>query len=56
MTMKRTGRCICGLKISHHYADNNRFLTCAEARALHPRAKVAQRSMSVLLRCAGAGR
>ena len=53
-TIKRTGRCICGLKLSLHYAKDNRFLTCAEARAAHPRAKVAPLSLRAILCNAGA--
>lgn len=51
---KRTGRCLCGLKVAYHYSSDNRRLSCPDARAAHPRAKVAARSLRVLLCAAGA--
>lgn len=50
----RPGRCLCGLKLALHYAADNRFLPCTEARAQHPRAKVARRSLRAILCNAGA--
>lgn len=52
--MKRTGRCLCGIKIAYHYDADNRQLSCAQAALAHPRAKVARRSLRVLLCNAGA--
>jgi hypothetical protein len=37
--MKRNGRCVCGLRIAHHFNKRNAKLSCADARQLHPRAR-----------------
>jgi hypothetical protein len=36
--IKRTGRCVCGIKVSHHFDLKNRKMSCDEARRIHPRA------------------
>lgn len=54
MTSSRSGRCLCGLKLALHYAKDNRFMSCADAQAAHPRAKVARRSLRAILCNAGA--
>lgn len=40
--MKRTGRCLCGLKLQHHFDAQNRKLSCEDARKSHPRARSAR--------------
>jgi len=38
-TIRRTGRCVCGVKVALHYdVATNRKLTCEQARRAHPRA------------------
>jgi hypothetical protein len=37
--MKRNGRCVCGLKLTHHFDKRNAKLSCHEARQQHPRAR-----------------
>lgn len=51
---KRTGRCICGIKLAYHWSPDNRFLSCPQAQAAHPRAKVTVRSLRMLLCSSGA--
>jgi len=51
---KRTGRCLCGLKISLHFTDHNYKLSCEAAKLLHPTAKVSSFSLRKALFNAGA--
>lgn len=52
---KRTGRCLCGLKVIYHFeTGSNRKLTCEEARQRHPRARKATISFRSTLLSAGA--
>ena len=37
-SIKRTGRCLCGLRVALHYDASNRKLSCEQARAEHPHA------------------
>lgn len=36
---RRVGHCVCGLKVAYHFDNNNRKLSCNEARDAHPRAR-----------------
>lgn len=51
---KRTGRCTCGVKLSYHFDQNNRFVACGDVIRLHPRTKVSRQSLSQTLRNGGA--
>lgn len=37
---KSRARCLCGLRVSLHFTQDNQKLLCWQARAMHPRATV----------------
>jgi hypothetical protein len=48
--MKRNGRCLCGLLLKFHLDKRNRSLSCDQAKAAHPSAKVKRNSFLRMLR------